>query len=325
MSAIGYARRSVMSDPIAAQAISILGRAQLYAGQASAARKTFEVAGQLGWRDAMTQIYWLDQAMQVDDFKVAAERLDALLRQTPGDENRDRFLALVSATPEGRAAVAARLAASPTWAGVYVTELKDIPREQLEQRVDVMLRSGRGVWSCADTAPITQKMIDADMLDEAQSVWRLNCATSPSLVFDGGFEQLDTTKSTSGFDWHLSGRGDVNVQPTVDATGGRRLDLEVVAARVLPVLSQLIVLAPGKYRLTWRTPGTAPNLAGALSITLNCNANFADAVAGIPDSAANGAYALTFDIDDACRARQLIFWLSPKSPIHLDDVALQRI
>ncbi|OYU33079.1 MAG: hypothetical protein CFE35_22130, partial [Novosphingobium sp. PASSN1] len=192
-SAIAFARRAILSDPISAQPISLLGRSQLYAGQAQEARKTFEVAGQLGWRDGMTQIYWLDQALQVGDIKVAAERLDALLRQSPLDENRDRFLAIVSATPEGRAAIAQRLKAVPAWVGVYVNDVKDLPVEQLAQRADVVLRTGRGVWPCSASANITQKLIDSNMLPEAQAVWRGNCSTSNSLAFDGGFDQLDTT------------------------------------------------------------------------------------------------------------------------------------
>lgn len=105
-SAIGYARRAIVSDPVSAQAVSILARAELYSGHPLQARKAFQVSGQLGWRDAMTQIYWLDQALQDNNFRVAAERLDALLRQTPDDENRERFIAAVTATPEGRSALA---------------------------------------------------------------------------------------------------------------------------------------------------------------------------------------------------------------------------
>ena len=118
-SAIGHAKRAVLSDPLSAQAVSILGRAQFYAQQFPEARTTFLVAGQLGWRDAMTQIYWLDQALQDKDYKVAAQRLDALLRQSPDDENRDRFLAIVAQTPEGRSALAERLKLSPGWSGRF--------------------------------------------------------------------------------------------------------------------------------------------------------------------------------------------------------------
>ena len=321
-SAIAFARRAILSDPISAQPISLLGRAQLYAGQAQAARKTFEVAGQLGWRDGMTQIYWLDQALQMGDIKVAAERLDALLRQSPRDENRDRFLAIVSATPEGRAAIAQRLKAMPTWTTVYVGDVKDLPAEQLAQRADVVLRTGRGVWPCSASAIITQKLIDSNMLAEAQAVWRGTCAASNSLVFDGGFDQLDTTMATRGFDWQLSSRGDVDVVPAMDTAGNRLLDIAVSAPRTLPVLSQLVVLQPGTYRLTWKTPDTDPAKARALQVTLDCTATLGKAAAGTPATGQPGTWTQNFAVDQTCKAQRLIFWLPPNTPIHLDDVTL---
>ncbi len=326
-SAIGFARRAILSDPISAQPISLLGRSQLYAGQVQEARKTFEVAGQLGWRDGMTQIYWLDQAIQAGDIKVAAERLDALLRQSPRDENRDRFLAIVSATPEGRAAIALRLKAVPTpqWAPFYVSDVKDLPDEQLTQRVDVMLRTGRGVWDCAYAAAITQRLIGANMLAAAQSVWSANCGTSNSLVYDGGFDQLDTTQARTGFDWQLSNRGDVDVRPATDITGNRSLGLEVTSTRSLPVLRQLIVLPPGTYQLTWRTPDTTLNAARGISISLDCENNLANALPGKPDGSAKDRYVQIFTIDAKCPARTLTIWLAPNFPIHLDEILLKRM
>lgn len=324
-SSLGYARRAILSDPISAQAVSVLGRAQLYAGQSAEAHKTFEVSGQMGWRDGMTQIYWLDQAMQAGDLKVAAERLDALLRQAPNDENRDRFLAVVSASPEGRAAIAERLKLSPAWAEPYATSLNDLPLEQVVQRVDVIRHTGRGVWSCPATEAITQKLIEAEMLDVAQSVWRQNCATSSSLVYDGSFDQLDTTKASSGFAWQLTNSGDIDVQLASTSDGGHKLDIDVAATRTMPILSQLIVLRPGNYRLTWRMPDTPQINSRALKVSLGCKRNLADAVVGEPDSKVKETYSLTFTVDDACTARQLIFWLAPNSPIHMDDIALQPI
>lgn len=324
-SAIPMARRAILSDPISAQPFSLLGRAQLYAGQAPEARKTFQVAGQLGWRDAMTQIYWLDQAVQTGDIKIAAERLDALLRQNPRDENRDRFLAVVSATPEGRAALAERLKALPTWTDAYVRDVKELPPEQLAQRVDVVRRTGRSVWTCKALAPIAQKLIDANMLSEAQAIWRSNCATSASLVYDGSFDQLDTTVATPGFDWQLTGRGDVDIRPTTDTAGNPLLDIKVTGTRSIPVLSQLVVLQPGTYRLSWFTPETPQNTARNLMVSLSCINTIRDAVPGKPVPHAKDQYAQTFTVDAKCPTRKITFWLEPNNPIKLDSVTLQKM
>ena len=321
-SAIGFARRAILSDPISAQPISLLGRSQLYSAQAQEARKTFEVAAQLGWRDAMTQIYWLDQALQSGDIKVAAERLDALLRQNPSDENKDRFLGIVSATPEGRAALANRLKAHPTWTETYVSDVSELPAYQLSQRVDVVLRAGKGVWDCPSSAVFVQRLIDTSMLREAQSVWHENCGASNSFVFDGGFDQLDTTRPTQGFDWQLSTRGDVDVRSVSDLSGQRSLDLEVTGTRSMLVLRQLIVLPPGTYQLSWRTPDTPAAAARAIAVSLDCDEKLENAEPGTPDGTAKDRYVMTFTVDAACPARKLAIWLAPRSPVHLDDVAL---
>lgn len=321
-SAIGYARRAVLSDPISAQAVSILGRSEFYAQQLPEARKAFQVSGQLGWRDAMTQIYWLDQALQGGDFRVASERLDALLRQSPDDENRDRFLAAVAATPEGRAALADRLKLSPIWARPLVTDVHDLPADQILQRVDLVRRTGKGVWDCKVTETITQKLINLNMLDEAQAVWRQNCEASNSLVYDGGFEHSDTLKATAAFDWQLSNRGDAEIALVDDPAGHRSLALEVTATISLPIVRQLVVLKPGRYHLTWRTPDTGAAQARALRVSLACNVDFSRAVDGIAVPGRRNEWSQDFELDAECPARQLVFWLAPHAPVHLDDVSL---
>lgn len=322
-SAIGYAKRAVLSDPLSAQAVSILGRSQLYAQQFPEARTTFLVAGQLGWRDAMTQIYWLDQALQDKDYQVAAQRLDALLRQSPDDENRDRFLAVVAQTPEGRSALADRLKLSPGWAGQFAAAVRELQTEQLLQRSDIMRRTGKGVWDCTTSGRMAQRLIDLNLLDEAQAVWRLNCAPSGSLVYDGGFDALDTLKTSFAFDWQISNRGDADITPKQDGDGNRSLALEVTATISLPVIRQLVVLKPGRYRLIWRTPGTTARQAQALRVSLSCKPDLGRAVTGTAVPGKPETWSGELDVGGECPALSLVFWLEPRVPVQVDDVILE--
>lgn len=321
-SAIPYARRSVLSDPLSAQAVSILGRSQLYAQQWAAAHRTFEVAGQLGWRDTMTQIYWFDQALQAGDYRVAAERLDAILRQSPEDENRDRFIAALAATPEGRDAMAQRLKLAPAWAGPMVSDVWDLPADQVLQRIDTMRRSGKGVWTCADTEKITQRLINLGMLDDAQSVWQSNCERSASLVYDGNFIHVDTLQTTRAFDWQLSNSSDAQISVSQDAKGQRSLSLEVTGTTSLPILKQFVVLKPGRYTLRWRTPGTAIAQAKALQVSLTCKPDLSRAVGARAVAGQSDLWMVDFSVDAECAGRQLAFWLPPHAAVRIAEVRL---
>lgn len=321
-SAIGYAGRSIMSDPISSEAVSLLGRANLFAQHPDEAQRAFLVSGQMGWRDTMTQIYWLDQALQGGDYRVASERLDALLRQSPDDENRNRFLAAVAASPEGRDALAQRLKLSPPWARTMITDVRDVPADQLLQRLDLMRRTGKGVWDCPASKIFTQSFIKLNMLDDAQAVWRLNCEGAESLVYDGGFDHIDILKETAAFDWKLSDRGDAKIGVTADTNGNRRLTLEVTGTVSLPIIRQLVVLKPGRYRLTWGTPDTGAIQARRLLVSITCNFDLSNAGEGSPVPGRQNSWSRDFMISGECPAQQLVFWLPPKAPVHLDDVTL---
>lgn len=324
-SAIDNARRSIVSDPIAAQTISVLARAQLYAGQLESAHRTFSVTAQLGWRDSLTQLYWMDQALQAGDVKVAAERLDALLRQSPDDENRDKYLAIITATPEGRSAVAERLKLSPNWSPVFATYVGNLPLDQLSQRVDVMRRTGPRIWECASTEALSQRLIGSSMFAEAQAVWQLNCPKSDSLVFDGDFERIDLTKPSSGFNWVLSDRGDVDISLTEDQPRHRILNIDVKAAVSQPVLRQLVILKPGQYRLTWRAPGITQEQARIVRASLSCGSGRDEAANGqrVPEQA--DTYGIDFNVDEQCPARHLTFWIDSRSSARISHVALNRL
>jgi hypothetical protein len=325
VSAISYARRSILSDPLSSRTVSLLGRSQLAAGQLAEARKTFEVAGKLGWRDELTQIYWLDQAMQSNDLRSASERLDALLRQNPGNEDRDRFLAHVSEGPDGRAMIAERLKKQPVWAASYVTTVRDLSPDELRQRVDVVLRAGRGLWDCQQTSVFVQGLIGANLLNEAQAVWRMNCAPSNSLVYDGGFDQIDPTEAGAGFEWQLSNRGDVSITASKGSDGNQRLDLAVQGVVSVPIIQQLLLLDPGRYRIIWRTPDTTPAIAGNLRVALSCKQDLREAAVGSLIAGKPDTYILDLNVDATCRQRLLTFWLAPGSAVHIDDVMLQSL
>jgi hypothetical protein len=320
-SAVHHIQRSIATDPLDSRVVGLLGRARLLAGQDTAAETAFRVAGELGWRDPNTQIYWMGQALQVGDAKVAAERLDALLRQFPNFEQRDQLIAALLENPDGKTELVKRLKLVPSWTDVFASPSKDLPAAQIVQRGEVMQLVGHGAFACGKVARLVNHLISLDMLREATALWRTDCLGSASLIYDGGFETIDTTQPTSGFDWQLSDRGDVDIQIEQIAPGNRRLNATVNAANTLPIARQLAVLTPGRYRLSWRMPETSAAAAHALSVSFDCQRSLGKAVQGQSSGTGDG-YTLEFTADNACAARPLTFWLSPKASVRLDDVML---
>ncbi len=323
-SAVHHIQRAIATDPLDARVVGLLGRAWLLAGQDAPAEAAFRVAGELGWRDPNTQIYWMSKALQVGDAKVAAERLDALLRQFPNFEQRDRLIEALFKNPDGKSELAKRLKLVPAWTEVFTNPPKELPPAHIIERGEVLQLVGQGVIECGKVARLVNQLITLDKLREATALWRTGCLGSASLIYDGGFERIDTTQRTSGFDWQLSGRGDVDVHLEEPTPGNRRLQATVNAANTVPILGQLVVLAPGRYRLSWRMPETDAQAARALSIALDCKGSLAKAVQGQPADGKDG-FAVDFTADTACAASSLRFWLRPKVSVRLDDVRLAPI
>ncbi len=322
--AIPYIQRAIMTDPLDSRIVGLLGRARLVAGEEEAAETAFRVSGQLGWRDPNTQIYWMGKALQVGDAKVAAERVDALLRQFPSFEPRDQLIAALLESPNGKAELANRLKLAPLWSDVFTNPSMDLPAAQIARRGEVMRMVGPSVFECAKSTQLVSILIARDLLSDAMALWRTNCLGPTSLIYDGGFEKIDTTQTTRGFDWQLSNRGDVDLQIEEATPGNRQLQVMVNAANTVSVLSQLVVLAPGRYRLSWRMPDTDADAARALSISFDCKGSLGKALQGQPTDAKSG-YAIDFNTDSACPATPLQFWLRPKVSVRLDEVRLSPI
>jgi len=323
-SAIHHIKRSIAADPLDSRVVGLLGRAWLLAGNEAAAETAFRVSGQLGWRDPSTQIYWMGKALEVGDAKVAAERLDALLRQFPNFEERDQLISALAQNPDGNTELAKRLKLAPSWTGAFTSPSMDLPAAQIVWRGEVMRLVGSEVFNCRKSLQLVNDLIALNFLGDATALWRTNCLGPTSLIYDGGFENIDTTKTTSGFDWQLSNRGDVDVQVEEATPGNRRLQATVNAAYAVPVLSQLVVLGPGRYHLSWRTPDTGADAARAFSISFDCKGSLGKAMQGQRTDSKDG-YAIDFDADSACAYSSLKFWLSPKVSVRLDEVSLSPI
>ena len=104
--ALASSRDAVATDPVDPDATASLGSALMQVGRVADAQRTFRIAARFGWRNVQTQAFWYDVALQVGDYEVAAERLDALLRVHPRLVEQVELLTPMESDPAARKVLA---------------------------------------------------------------------------------------------------------------------------------------------------------------------------------------------------------------------------
>lgn len=178
---LAIAQAAIARAPIEPTSTALLGAAWLAKGDEDRAQAAFTVAGKLGWRVPLTQLYWMRGALAAGDARVAALRLDALLRQNHALLREDALLAPVEASADGRAALAARLALRPPWLPYYVDDHGEATPQAMQRRAAVLLLlAGQGTrLGCNAIAPAARRLVVLGDTALAQQVWHAHCPNAP--------------------------------------------------------------------------------------------------------------------------------------------------
>lgn len=318
---------AVRHDPMDAASASALGMSRLTAGDGLGAAAAFRVAGQLGWRDRPTQLYWMTVATASGDHAIAAERADALLRQEARLREQPLLLGALERLPEGRRALAARLALRPEWFGDYWSKLFVLNPEQLVARARVLDEPALRPASitCAEVRPMARALLANKRAGEGRSVLKRYCGGSEGpLLVDGGFERAQIANS-SPFGWQFIGAGGLDVRLEARSGGS---GLAVVVGSALPLrqvfASQALQLRAGSYRVSWRLPGSDEVDAARISARITCQQGSGAFLAPIP--AGGERFAAFARVPADCPLQ----WLdlatdAGEAKIVVDDVALSPV
>jgi hypothetical protein len=317
--------RAILADPMDAGSSSGLGLARLKLKDGIAAEAAFRVAGQLGWRDQPTQLYWMALSANSGAFALAAQRADALLRQDSSLREQPAVLAQLETSPAGRTALAERLALHPAWANDYWNKLYLLNVGQLANRVLVLDEAALRppVLSCADVQTLIGA-IEAQEPARGRSIKARYCSSGVSqLLVDGGFEAAQLA-NVSGPGWQFAGAGGLDVRIT---TGARNVGKAVTVASTLPLrqvfASQALELPPGRYLVAWHLSGGAGGSTSGIQVRLTCTHDGGDYL--VPMSAGAGRSAAAAAIAPGCRQQWLDLAIDPGvGPITVDDVTVDR-
>ena len=320
--AVRHARAAVSRDPVDSDATALLGSSLLLAGDDGGAAAAFRVAARLGWRNVATQLYWFDAAMQVGDYRVAADRTDAVLRTHPGFEQREAMFRALESQPAARAVLLDHLAGRPIWLGKYLFVDEATPPNVIENRVATLTALGATghPLGCRTMLTIARKLMQLRRRAQAVRVWNANCPAQPVAggIVDPGFAEIDSAQA-SPFGWIVRRSGDVSVE-VAGVAGKRRLVLGNHAANARLVLEQPVDLAPGRYVLRMDIAPSSVSAAGRLTATIGCG----DPPFPVPGDGRPAAEGEVLDVP-GCPTLRLGIWLRPGAePLTLKSVNLKK-
>ena len=180
---IDLGKRALRDAPTDPQSAAMLGAGFLAKKDETQANRAFRVAGQLGWRVPITQSYWFSKALSASDYKLAALRLDALLRQQPNLLSQRQLLDPIERNPAGRSAFVQRMALKPEWLPNYVMDVALSPLDVVMQRSDVLEDAGRQglILGCPTIAPIIARLLELKLPNQAHRLASEHCRESERL------------------------------------------------------------------------------------------------------------------------------------------------
>lgn len=320
------AARGVSRAPLNRDSVGLLASAYLLRGQAEKADAAFRVSGQLGWRDLPTQLYWYGVGIDSEDYTLAAQRADAIMRSDPNFANANTILQPLESDPRGREALIARLAERPNWIVRYTTPDTDADDAALARKADMLQQlAGRGVaLGCGMVNKLVFQLVDRGMRDAAITMYSNHCSRAPTgkLLFDPEFQVLAADRK-SPFDWRTFNSGDVDVHSVVQPGGQHVAEAANESSITVPILAQTVELAPGGYRV--RVEASEPETARGRAFA----SIFCGATPGAAPMAPAGELLAEGQIvspPPGCRKQLLTLWLRPGSEhIGLRRISIERV
>jgi hypothetical protein len=325
--------------PLNAPALTTYALAMDQLKRPQAATAAMDVAARLGWRDNLTQVWLFRRELLAGRYVEALNHGDALLRrQFQAPPVLFQILGVVARDPKAAALLTVHLAANPIWRAPFFDLL--MTREQ-PPPLDTVHTLLAGLVGTA--APPTDdelrlylgSLVRQGKFQQAITDWR---QLSPGVVgrvggvIDGDFER---PPGPSPFDWLL--RDGVGWTASIDDSpsgSGKALKVEYDGVSPSPPLIQLLVLAPGAYRLTGRAYDAGGVGSQTLSWTLTCvGADAPIAQALTPSGTPNQWRAFSVDLTvpaSGCPAQGLRLVANPGDvredvAVWYDDLAVSSI
>ena len=331
--AMTLARAALTREPLNVPAMRTLGLALEQTGDQAGANRIMFLAANQGWRDVALQLWLIKAYALKNDVHSALTRANALARTDHLPEiTYPLFLASIT-DDQLRPALAQQMADRPRWRGNFFYRLLQLPADQMPYAAKLVAELAKigSPINPQERAIYLTRLVQVGQGQAAYADWlraqRSSGGSAAPLSWDGGFEQVPAVGALGApFEWQLTpeSTGVAGVVPS--PRQGKQLSISPGSDYRGTLVSQTMVLKPGRYALAARVEGDAA--ATGLRWTIRClPANVELALdTGRGDAEFGSA---TFAVPAACSAQTLAIDMTSggdaSGNVTVDDVAIRKI
>lgn len=268
------ARRTLAISPLEPSGLRGEGLALIALGQPERGAQLMSLGARLGWRDGVTQLWLIEQALAARADAFAIQRMDAVMRQGKFDAELLPMLPPLLQREGGRAGLAEQLAANPGWRTAFFNAVARDRTWTMPQLLDLVarLRRAGSPVTAPDTALIRAALAEAGRYGEVRQVWRVSGQSA--LVGDGAFESTpgELPHWSAPYSWYAPKLTGVRVEVAQAeiVRAGQALAVTSDGLAQGAALAQVVALTPGRYRVALSVTAEDKRLPGQLAVGLAC-------------------------------------------------------
>ena len=252
------AKKILTNDPLNARAFRLLGEVE---NDPDRVRILMREAVKRSRRESVAVFWLLNDSFHRKEYKKTLELADILLRTRPAlNKYVMSYLGQIAQDTRGRELLLERLVAHPSWRSLFFSALpRHVKFANTPLELMMALKDAGHPPSPADLNPYLSFLLAKKLVDPAYNAWLQllpdeELATL-GLVYNPSFE---STPSSLPFDWQIGRPVNATVDFTLrdDEQKGRALHMSFVSGRVtFPTMRQILMLSPGRYRLSLQYHG----------------------------------------------------------------------
>lgn len=282
-------RATLARSPVNIAAARSLALSEIAMGRGAAGHRMIVAAESLSRHDMPTEMWLIEDRVAAGDIAGALKHYDHALRTSiPSRALLLPILAQASDDPRVAIALAPLLRVRPEWWSDYLGRFVERTQSAKSLRIiaQALRLDPRSEIDRQRLVSILARQVALRDWTGATALYAGATGVTPgktggSWVVDGGFEQ---DHELPPFDWLLTDESDHSAvrNPVEGASGAVALALVGTDGR--DVARQLLVLQPGRYRLTAKVGMVPGGLTAAPALTIACDqsASSADPIATIP-------------------------------------------